>query len=50
MPGRSRRDLMLVAVVRGLAIDDAAERAMKLRGCSPDPTKIDNKPGAHHQK
>jgi hypothetical protein len=34
---------------KALAHQHAAERAMKLKGCSPDPTKIANKPEAHHQ-
>jgi len=35
---------------KALANQRAAERAMKQKGCSPDPTKMDNKSEAHHQK
>jgi hypothetical protein len=35
---------------KALANQHAAERAMKLKGCSPDPTKIDNKSEAHRQR
>jgi hypothetical protein len=35
---------------KALAHQHSAERAMKEKGCSPDPTKIDNKPEAHHHQ
>ena len=34
---------------KALANQHAAEQAMKRKGCSPDPIKIDNKLEAHHQ-
>jgi hypothetical protein len=34
---------------KALAHQHAAERAMKEKGCSPDPPKIDNKAEAHHR-
>jgi hypothetical protein len=34
---------------KALANQHAAEQAMKRKGCSPDATKIDNKPEARHQ-
>jgi hypothetical protein len=34
---------------KALAHQHAAEQAMKRKGCSPDPAKINVKPEAHHQ-
>jgi hypothetical protein len=34
---------------KALANQHVTEQAMKRKGCSSEPTKIDNKPEAHHQ-
>ena len=43
-------DIALAEQTKALDNQRAAERAMKQKGCSSDPTKIDNKPEAHYQQ